>query len=336
VTDSVTAFEARFASMIGADYAIAVNSGTSALHTALMAIDVRGYEVIMPALCPGLVAFPIIMAGGIPVFADVDGDTQLITAATVQPVITAKTAAIIAVALHGLPCDIAELKRLDLPIVEDCAQALFARYKDGWSGTFGVIGAYSFERSKHMTTGSEGGMLVTNDPNLAKTMRTFSGLGYRHLGAAGGGTRIPSHSPDYARFSTVGLNYRLSQTGATIGLEKLKMVMNAVTLRQSIGALWQDTVGRAFQPHEYSADNAFYSAAYPYTGDWEKLYQRYANAGGDGFYAAPLPPYREGALRHLSADCPRAEYLQANLVLFKTHYGWDEAKRQAQILASVL
>ena len=102
----------------------------------------------MPALCPGLVAFPIIMAGGIPVFVDVDADTQLITAATVQPAITAKTAAIIAVALHGLPCNIAELKRFNLPIVEDCAQALFARYKDGWSGTFGTIGCYSFERSK--------------------------------------------------------------------------------------------------------------------------------------------------------------------------------------------
>jgi dTDP-4-amino-4,6-dideoxygalactose transaminase len=322
--------------MIGADYAIAVSSGTAALHTAMVAIGVAGCEVIMPALCPGLVAFPIIMAGGIPVFADVDSDTQLITAATVQPAITAKTAAIIAVALHGLPCDIAQLKRFNLPIVEDCAQALFARYKDGWAGTFGTIGCYSFERSKHMTTGSEGGMLVTNDPQLAKTMRVFSGLGYGHLGAASGGTRIPCHSPDYARFSSIGLNYRLSVAQAEIGLEKLKTVMDAVILRQQIGALWEDTLKTPLQRHSYSADNAFYSAAYPYTGDWAQLHQRFSKAGGDGFYAAPLCPYREPALSHLSADAPMAEYLQANLVLLKTHYQWEEAKHQAQILAGVL
>jgi dTDP-4-amino-4,6-dideoxygalactose transaminase len=336
MTDAVTAFEARFASMIGADYAIAVNSGTSALHTALVAIGVADHEVIMPALCPGLVAFPIIMAGGIPVFVDVDADTQLITAATVQPAITAKTAAIIAVALHGLPCNIAELKRFNLPIVEDCAQALFARYKDGFAGTFGSIGCYSFERSKHMTTGSEGGAIVTNDPQLAKSMRVFSGLGYGHLGAAGGGTRIPSCSPDYARFGAVGLNYRLSEAQATIGLEKLKTVMDAVTLRQLIGSLWEETLKTPLQKHSYSADNAFYAAAYPYTGDWHLLHARFLEAGGDGFYAAPRNPYREPALSYLSADCPMAQYLQANLVLLKTHYSWDEAQRQAQILKSVM
>jgi dTDP-4-amino-4,6-dideoxygalactose transaminase len=238
--------------------------------------------------------------------------------------------------LHGLPCDIAELKRFNLPIVEDCAQALFARYKDGWSGTFGTVGCYSFERSKHMTTGSEGGMLVTNDAVLAKAMRQFAGLGYRHLGSADSTTRVPQIRPDYSRFGTVGLNYRLSVAQATIGLEKLKTVIDAVSLRQSIGMLWEDTLKTPLQRHSYSADNAFYSAAYPYSGDWAELHQRFAKAGGDGFYAAPLCPYREPALSHLSADCPMAEYLQANLVLFKTHYGWEEAKRQAQILASVL
>jgi hypothetical protein len=95
-------------------------------------------------------------------------------------------------------------------------------------------------------------------------------------------------------------------------------------------------VGRRFQPHQYSADNAFYSAAYPYTGDWAELHGRFSKAGGDGFYAAPRNPYREPALSHMSADCPMAEYLQANLVLFKTNMSWEEAKRQAQILASML
>jgi dTDP-4-amino-4,6-dideoxygalactose transaminase len=338
-SDPVTAFERKFGSMIGADYAIAVNSGTSALHAALMALDVAGGEVIMPALCPGLVAFPILAAGATPVFADVDAQTQLITVDTVRPLIHPQTRAIIAVALHGLPCDVDRLNTIGLPVIEDCAQALFARYKDIWAGTKAAIGCYSFERKKHMTTGSEGGMLVTNDQNLAKSARVFAGLGYAHLGADGGSTKVPRVSPDYGRFSSIGLNYRLSECQAEIGLEKLKTVMAAVELRQSIGALWANTLKTPLQPHGYSADNAFYSAAWPYAGDWLKLSETFSQMGGDGFYAAPRCPHDELALASIPVEPAKlriARNLQRHLVVLKTHYRWDEAQRQAQILQSVL
>jgi dTDP-4-amino-4,6-dideoxygalactose transaminase len=303
----------------------------------LVALDVSGGEVIMPALCPGLVAFPILAAGATPVFADVDAQTQLITWDTIKPRITINTHAIIAVALHGLPCDVDAIrKHTVVPIVEDCAQALLARYKDVFAGTKATIGCYSFEKKKHMTTGSEGGMLVTNDSNLARAARVFAGLGYAHLGADGGARSVPRVHPDYQRFSSPGLNYRLSETQAEIGLEKLKTVNDAVILRQQIGQLWSDTLKTPLQPHAYSADNAFYSAAWPYHGDWEKLYARFADAGGDGFYAAPQCPYNEPALSEFKTQCPTAEELQRYLVLFKTHYSLDEAKRQTQILKSVL
>jgi dTDP-4-amino-4,6-dideoxygalactose transaminase len=167
--------------------------------------------------------------------------------------------------------------------------------------------------------------------------RQFAGLGYAHLGADGGARSVPRVHPDYQRFSSPGLNYRLSEAQAEIGLEKLKTANDAVILRQEIGALWQQTVGTTLQPHhDYSADNAFYSAAWPYHGDWEKLHARFRDAGGDGFYAAPQCPYNEPALREFKTQCPTAENLQRSLVLLKTHFSLDEAKRQAQILKSVL
>jgi len=336
MSDPVTTFEARFASMIGADYAIAVNSGTSALHCALEALEVRGGEVIMPALGPGLVAFPILAAGAAPVFADVDPVTQLISRQTVAPLVNLRTRAIIAVALHGLSTDVHDLKKLRLPIIEDCAQALLARYKDGFAGTFGTIGCYSFEKKKHLTTGSEGGMIVTDDAALAKAARAFGGLGYRHLDAGGGGTRVPVIDPDCARFDQLGLNYRLSEVQADIGLQKLKTAAAAVSLRQEIGALWEQTIGERLQVHNYSADHAFYTAAWPYPGNWKKLHQRFALAGGDGFYAAPLVGYNEPALKHYASHTPVAANLQRSLVVLKTHYQWPEAVRQAKIFSECL
>jgi len=337
MSDPVTEFERKFAGMIGADYAIAVNSGTSALHTALEALSVRGGEVIMPALAPGLVAFPIIAAGAKPVFADVDPITQLINVDTVRPRITEKTKAIIAVALHGLSCDIDHLQSFGVPIVEDCAQALFARYKDGFAGTFGAFGCYSFEKKKHLTTGSEGGMLVTSQSSLARRARQFAHLGYNHLDADGGTRRVPQVHPDYRRFDRLGLNYRLSEAQSQIGLERLAAIGAAIIIRQEIGHLWGDTVGVKFQPHAYSADNVFYSAAWDYPHDWQALHDRFVKAGGDGFYAAPLPGYQEPALCHLKGyRCGQAERLQKHLVCLKTHYSLPEAKRQAEILKGCL
>ena len=167
MNDPVAEFEKRFAKLIGSEYAIAVNSGTSALHSALEAIDVRYGEVVIPALCPAMVAFAVIHAGAWPVFCDVDPQTQLVTHETIRKALGPRTKAIIAVALHGLPCDIGPILNLCRPkgikVIEDCAQALLGRYKDSYVGTKSDFGCFSFESKKHMTTGSEGGMIATND-----------------------------------------------------------------------------------------------------------------------------------------------------------------------------
>ena len=357
MSDPVAEFERRFAKLIGSEYCIAVNSGTSALHAALEAIDVRHGEVIMPALCPAMDAFAIIHAGAWPIFADVDPQTHLVTHETLAKVIGPRTKAIVAVALHGLPCDIEPILALAKPrsiaVIEDCAQCLLGRYRDGFAGTRADIGCFSFERKKHLTTGSEGGAIVSNNPLYAKRARKFAGLGYKHMTAETGRTSLNAaefQHPGYQRFDTIGLNYRMSWAQAEAGLIALKDVRDAVWRRQEIGYLWQQALGCQLQPHSYDADNTFYSAAVEYEdaildcmddrNRWKELYDKFVSLGGDGFYAMPQLPYNEPALedeyRGLEAH-PIAERLQQRLMLFKTHYkSLTVAKEQADILSGML
>lgn len=350
--DPVLQFEKKFASKIGSDYAIAVNSGTSALHAALEAVGVRHGEVVVSALAPAMVAFAVIHAGAWPIFADVDPASQVVNAKTVARCLGARTRAVIAVALHGLPVDIDPIvklcKPMGIPVIEDCAQALMARYKDLFAGTKSDIGCFSFERKKHMSTGSEGGMIVTNNPDLAARARRFAGLGYRHMDAGGGSTRVPEIHPGYLRFDTIGLNYRMSFAQAEIGLDKLKTIQDAVWTRQEIGYLWQNALQCQLQPHDYDADNVFYSAAFlpnmvaNTTEDrlkaWNAFHKRFVDAGGDGFYAMPQIPYFESALTEYKGleDNHVAIDIQQRLMLFKTHYPLAGGKRQADILSDML
>lgn len=338
-------FEQTFARKIGAKYAIAVNSGTSALHAALEACNVQGHQVIMPALCPAMDAFAIIHAGATPIYADVDPLTGLITAETIKKVLTTKTKAVIAVHLHGLPCDMDPIMKLCEPranciwVIEDCAQALLAKYKGRNVGTIGNIGCFSFEKKKHLTTGSEGGMITSNDSVLAMESRKFAGIGYKHMTADAGRTSLSAKDfqrPDYERFDTIGLNYRMSEIQAEIGLHKLSFIDAAIKRRQEIGMMWQHAIGQ-LQTYSYDAENTFYSAAYDYKkGPWLEFYNKFCEAGGDGFYAMPKPPYSEPALSGVTGVCSFAEGLQNRLMLFKTHYTISEAQRQIGILSRIL
>ena len=187
-------------------------------------------------------------------------------------------------------------------------------------------------------------MIVTNDAHLASRARKFAGLGYAHMEAGGGSTRVPAVHPDYLRFDTIGLNYRMSEVQAEIGIEKLKTVMDAVWTRQEIGYLWQHALGTQLQPHNYDAENTFYSAAWVLPlrheseYEWQRFYEEFCSVGGDGFYAMPQVPYNEPALAEFKGleDNSVALDLQKRLVLFKTHYSLEEAKRQADILSGVL
>ncbi len=189
-------FEQEFAAWLGCKHAIALANGTVALDLALHVLGVgAGDEVVVTPRTFLASVSCIVNAGAIPVFADVDADTQNITAKSIQAVLSPRTRAIICVHLAGMPCEMDEIMALaearDLYVIEDCAQAHGARYKGRAVGTIGHINAWSFCQDKIMTTGGEGGMVTTNDRALWEKMWSYKDHGksfdavYNHQHPAG-------------------------------------------------------------------------------------------------------------------------------------------------------
>lgn len=223
-------FEKEFAEYLGVKYAIAVSNGTVALELCLRALDIgEGDEVIVTSRTFLASASAVINCGATPVFADVDLDSQNITVQTIDAVRTDKTKAIIAVHLAGWPCDMPEImtyaKENNLKVVEDCAQAHGAGINGIKAGAFGDISAFSFCQDKIMTTGGEGGMVVTNDKLLWK--KAWS---YKDHGKCYDAVYNTDHSPGYRWLHTsFGTNFRMTEMQAVIGriqLRKLDMWLN--------------------------------------------------------------------------------------------------------------
>ncbi|MDB9872765.1 DegT/DnrJ/EryC1/StrS family aminotransferase, partial [Alphaproteobacteria bacterium] len=199
-------FEKKFAKLVGANYGVTFNSGTSTLHAALHALGVaRGDEVIIPALTV-IANFDVIIAqGAIPVFADVQLDTFNIDPIDVKRKINSKTKAIMIVPLYGAPCDydaFLEISRsTGVPIINDAAQAPLAIYKGRPIASLFDICSFSFDATKHMTTG-DGGMITTLSDETARQIRKFGCLGYRALEAGDGRVRTNKdifQNPNYSR-----------------------------------------------------------------------------------------------------------------------------------------
>jgi dTDP-4-amino-4,6-dideoxygalactose transaminase len=169
--DNGRKFEKEFAEWVNTEYAVAVSNGTVALELALKAMGVKnGDELIVTSRTFLASVSSIINVGAIPVFVDIDRDSQNITAETIESAITNNTKGILCVHLAGWPCDmdsiIALAKQNNLYVIEDCAQAHGAQYRGRSVGTIGDIGCWSFCQDKIMTTGGEGGMVTTNNRNL--------------------------------------------------------------------------------------------------------------------------------------------------------------------------
>ena len=177
----VPRFEQAFGEHLGRKYVHAVNSGTSANTTAYAGLGLEpGDEIICPAIAPIFVSFPIVAIGCIPIFADVDPKTQIISPEGIEERITPKTRAVVVVHLNGQPAMMDEImavaKKHGLKVVEDCAQAYDAYYKGRKVGTIGDIACFSMQQSKHITAG-EGGMIATDDPELYKRATEFANSG---------------------------------------------------------------------------------------------------------------------------------------------------------------
>ncbi len=216
-------FEQEFAEWVNVKHAIALANGTVALDAALNALNIGpGDEVIVTPRTFIASVSCIVLAGGVPVFADVDPNSQNITAETIRAVLSPKTKAIICVHLAGWPCDMDAIMDLanqyNLYVIEDCAQAHGAKYKGRSVGTIGHIGAWSFCQDKIMTTGGEGGMVTTNDSSLWSKMWSYKDHGKSY--------DVISQPKFTSEFSWVhkqfGTNGRMTELQAVIGRIQLK------------------------------------------------------------------------------------------------------------------
>ena len=220
-------FEQEFAAWAETDYAVALANGTVALDVALKAVGVGpGDEVVVTPRTFLASASCIVNAGAVPVFADVDRDSQNITAETIRAVLSSRTKAIICVHLAGWPCDMDSIMELaaqhGLKVIEDCAQAHGARYKGRSVGSIGHVGAWSFCQDKIMTTGGEGGMVTTNDETLWRSMWSFKDHGKSWQAVY---ERV--HPPGFRWLhESFGTNWRMMEVQAAIGRIQLRRMRN--------------------------------------------------------------------------------------------------------------
>ncbi|WP_337222561.1 DegT/DnrJ/EryC1/StrS aminotransferase family protein [Vibrio alginolyticus] len=229
-------FEKEFAAWAGCEYAIALGNGTLALDVALKAFGVgEGDEVITTSRTFLASASAIVTAGANPVFADVDLNSQNITAETIAKVVTEKTKAVIVVHLAGMPAEMDAIMALanerGFYVIEDCAQAHGAKYKGRSVGTIGHIGAWSFCQDKIMTTGGEGGMVTTNDEALWSTMWS-----YKDHGKSYDAIYNREHAAGFRWLhESFGTNWRMTELQGVIGRIQLKRMADWTVKRQQNG-----------------------------------------------------------------------------------------------------
>jgi hypothetical protein len=238
-------FEQEFAEFTECRHAVAVANGTVALELALRALGIGpGDDVITTSRTYFATASSVVAAGARPVFADVDRNSQNITAETIRTVFTPATRAIIAVHLAGWPCEMDEILKVagqfGLKVIEDCAQAHGATHRGQPVGSFGDVGAFSFCQDKNMTTAGEGGMVTTNSERLWQRMWSYKDHGKSYEKAC-----REVHPPGFRWLhESFGTNWRLSEVQSAVGRVALRKLPQWVATRRKYAALLTERLSR--------------------------------------------------------------------------------------------
>ena len=227
----VEEFEEKFAKYCGCKYGITTTSGTTALHLALASINIKkGDEVIIPASTMIATAFAVIHCDATPVLVDAEPETWNMDVEKIEDKITDRTKAIMPVHIYGHPCDMDPMMKIarehDLYVVEDAAEAHGAEYKGKKAGGIGDVGCFSFYANKIITTG-EGGMVVTNDEEIAERAKSLRNLCFSKE------RRIYLHSE-------VGYNYRMTNIQAAIGLAQFEKIDELAEMRRRNAHLYNE------------------------------------------------------------------------------------------------
>jgi perosamine synthetase len=315
---AVERFEAAVASFILSakpPHAVAVSSGTAALHTAFAALHIGpGDEVVVPALTFVATANAVVFCGATPVFADIDEDTLLVDPASVEHVITSKTRAIASVDYAGQPCNYDALQaiaqRHGLPLVADACHALGAHWNARPVGTLANLTVFSFHPVKHATTG-EGGMIVTSDSELATRMRRF-----RNHGIATDARERQRLGTFHYAMEELGYNYRISDFQCALGTSQLRKVPAWLARRRAIARRYDEAFA---EPTEITpllrndlAEHAYhlYVVKFPNAKTRNHVYDELRTQGiGSNVHYLPvyLHPFYQKHFATRAGLCPRAE-----------------------------
>lgn len=360
--------ETAFAERFEVGFAISFVNGTTTMHAALEAASIGpGDEVIVPPLTMSSTTFAVLQCGATPIFADVDENTFQIDPKDIEKKITSSTKAIITVALYGLSPDMSSIMKLakqnDLFVLEDNAECFLGEYKNKIAGTIGNCGSFSFQSSKHLTSG-EGGMIVTDDGDLANKIRQIQSLGYAGVSAKKSKiTKSDIQHPSYSRHVTMGWNYRMPELCCAVALAQVENIDYLINRRKKVAALFEEVSYSAsswLTPQYVPEDcvNSYWTWVCKLDLEnvsWEKFRDTFIGFGGDGFYGAWKLTYKEpmflnrdllGRENQISEHnwslykdglCPIAEDLQPRLLQFKTDYwDWREAEVQAEALRKTI
>ncbi len=360
-----TRLEIAFAKRFGRNFAITFNSGTTTLHTALTAFGVGyGDEVIVTPLTVISCMNAILYCNAIPIFADVNPDNFLINPKDIRKQITKRTKAIMPVHLYGQVADMTEImsiaKENKLFVLEDCAQCYLGTHKGSLGGTIGHVGSWSFENSKHLTTG-DGGIIACDDESLADSIRKLSCQGFRNATAISGKIRVSRdifQNPAYKRHDRFGYMYRLPEVAAAMGLAQVEKLDWFVEKREQMAAMYADVISSTrcdwlkAQVTPEGDRNSYYTFGARFLNEnikWEDFRKKYVENGGDGVYAAWSLTYKEDSIGDIerflgslglggrmdtsNGICPNAEEIQPQLMQFTTNQkDQDEMEKQAKAL----
>ena len=346
-----TRLEKAFSEKFGRKFAITFNSGTTTLHAALEALGVGyGDEVIVTPLTVISCMNAILYCNAIPVFVDVDPETFLIDPEDIRRKITTRTKVVMVVNLYGQVCDMTEIMKIsneyNLFILEDCAQCYLGKHKGELGGTFGHISSWSFENSKHLTTG-DGGIVTLDDEKLGDKIRKLNCQGFRNATAVSGKIRVSKdifQNPSFKRHDILGYMYRLPEVAAAMGLAQLEKLEMFVQKRQEMASLYNEVIKKNncdwLIPQKVPKGdiNSYYTFAARFINtdfQWEDFRKKYIQNGGDGIYAAWALCYQEDSipdirrrLKPLGLNerfnttpgiCPNAEKIQPQLMQFTTN-----------------
>tara|TARA_B100000315_G_scaffold260170_1_gene319672 strand:+ start:4984 stop:6192 length:1209 start_codon:yes stop_codon:yes gene_type:complete len=361
--DATKTFEEAFAKKFGVQYAIAVNSGTSALHAAIVALEIGpGDEVIVPPLTFIAPAFAPLFVGAIPVFADIDPQTFNIDPEDIRRKITPRTRAIITVSLYGLSPDMDTIMEIatqhNLKVIEDNAQCVLGRYKKQIVGTIGDISIFSLQRSKHLTAGG-GGVAITNNEKIAEKFRKVSDLGYTTLTAkpiSNEDFKERIQHPDFKRHELIGYNFRMPDVCAAMALAQVEKMDMLLEKRIAIAKLYEEVLRVCdwLIPQHCPKDIMHTYWTYAIKLDttkkaisWLEFRTAFRNNGGERFYGAWTLGYLEPALegmklgthgmRYEKGLCPVAESVQPYIIQLKTNFeDLQYAHQQSNALAKTI